>query len=78
MSAITVVIALAASRQIQEKEFNYLTAPAQRLVGTSGSPFSVRCKDERQTGAKYHPTIETGGEECKASGRTCAMGRECC
>jgi hypothetical protein len=34
-------------------------ARAQRLVGTSGSPFSVRGKDERQTGAKYHSAVET-------------------
>jgi len=44
-------------------EFNYLTVLTQYLVGTSGSPFSVKGKDERQTGAKYHSAIETGGEE---------------
>jgi hypothetical protein len=52
-------------------------AMAQRLVGTSGPPFSVKGKDERQTGAKYHPAIETGGEECTAFGMTCATAREC-
>jgi hypothetical protein len=37
----------------------HLTALAQCLVGTSGLLFSVMVIDGRQTGAKYHSTIET-------------------
>jgi len=52
-------------------------ASYSNLVETLEPLISVRVKDERQSGAKDHSTIRTGGKGCKASGKTCAMAREC-